>query len=46
VRRKYLSNWRRADAAAATAVILFFGLLEIVFDAFFVFAEHILTLGQ
>ncbi len=37
---KYLSDWRRADAAAVAAVILFFGLLEIIFDAFFVFGDR------
>lgn len=37
---RYLSDWRRADAAAVAAVILFFGLLEIIFDAFFVFGDR------
>ena len=37
---KYFEEWRKADAAAATAVILFFGLMEIIFDAFFVFGER------
>jgi hypothetical protein len=37
---KYLSDWRRTDSAAVAAVILFFGFLEIIFDAFFVFGDR------
>ena len=37
---KYFEEWRKADAAAATAVILFFGRMEIIFDAIFVFGER------
>jgi hypothetical protein len=36
----YFAKWRRADAAAAGAVIFFFGIMEILFDASFAFGER------
>jgi hypothetical protein len=36
----YWAKWRQADAAAAGAVIFFFGLMEVLFDACFAFGDR------
>lgn len=36
----YFKKWREADAAAAGAVMLFFGLMEVLFDACFAFGDR------
>ncbi len=36
----YFDKWRMADAAAAGAVMIFFGLMEVLFDACFAFGDR------
>jgi hypothetical protein len=36
----FMANWQRAEASAVGAIILFFGLMEVLFDACFAFGDR------